>query len=182
MLIPIEITAVLETSDHDGYCSGEECEYNTQQIQHRCKIPTELFTWTLTDKYMNWTQLMPVPYKQSRGGSNWCGLSNQCERAQLMSHQYRYRLVSVRVLPFVSYDQIGYPELYDINHMTDYVDDRVNGTTGNLLELDECVLWATYTSQKKKKENNSLMNLQTPIIQTPITNTYNKLPNTIHSI
>lgn len=30
----IKITAYLETSDHDGYCSGNECEYKKTIIEH----------------------------------------------------------------------------------------------------------------------------------------------------
>ena len=36
-----KITALLETSDHDGYCSGEECEYKIDEVVKIINVPTE---------------------------------------------------------------------------------------------------------------------------------------------
>jgi hypothetical protein len=34
-----KITARLETYDHDGYCSGEECEYECKIIEQIVDVP-----------------------------------------------------------------------------------------------------------------------------------------------
>jgi hypothetical protein len=142
--IPIEIVAQLETADHDGYCSAEECEYNTQTVIHRCKVPVELWT-----NNCNWTQLMPVPYKKTRGGSNWCDLTlgrvatcesdrspndlnRACRQAGLGVHQYRYKLVSVRRLPYVFYDQV----VPEVGGQGSVDETETTETTGTLLESD----------------------------------------------
>lgn len=41
----VKIIAKLETSDHDEYCSGEECEYKVKIVSHVIELP---------DKYKNY--------------------------------------------------------------------------------------------------------------------------------
>lgn len=41
----------LEISDHDGYCSGEECVYKSKNIRYIRKIPNENINKSVEDPY-----------------------------------------------------------------------------------------------------------------------------------
>ncbi len=92
----VSITALLEISDHDGYCSGEECDYTSRQIVHLCDIPKGVQK-DCTDETLNqydWTQCLPQ-HELNDGGSGYCDNSAECEDAGLSRHDYKYTILKV---------------------------------------------------------------------------------------
>ncbi len=85
----VEIIALLETSDHDGYCSGEDCVYESKITEHVLDIP-ETYT------YKQMVELLPKPMLTN--GSNYCGIDEKSEEEHLERHGYRYIIKSVKIL------------------------------------------------------------------------------------
>ena len=71
------ITAQLETNDHDGYCSSEECEYKKKIIKTNIPVPDRYDSCPLGElkdeylKYHNWANHLPVP-EVNVEGSEYC--------------------------------------------------------------------------------------------------------------
>jgi hypothetical protein len=96
------ITAKLETSTHDGYCSGEENEY---------KVKINTYTVNLSEKYKNLTrgkltdideyvddliELLPIPNVE--GDSYYCDISPLSKLNNLGAHAYRYTVISIEII------------------------------------------------------------------------------------
>jgi hypothetical protein len=95
------ITALLEISDHDGYCSGEECEYESKQIVHLCNIPSfyeDYEIGNINDLIEHdWLQYLPE-LELNTHESYYCNLSDECEEAELEKHDYRYTILNVEIV------------------------------------------------------------------------------------
>jgi hypothetical protein len=101
MSVRIRISAKLETSDHDGYCSGGECEYECKEVVHEY----DLQNGDVTDiDLADYAKFLPFPIIDT-GGSGYCGVSSRCSRAGLAKHDYRYTIHSVETV--CSYDEDG---------------------------------------------------------------------------
>lgn len=106
------ITVLLEISDHDGYCSGEECEYESKQIVHLCDVPEEyenceigtLNKNDLSDEKWSqyWIDYLPE-YNDFAvcAGSYYCDLSKDCENAELERHDSKYTILSVEIVDVI---------------------------------------------------------------------------------
>jgi hypothetical protein len=98
-----KITAQLETSDHDGYCSGGECEYETQTHSYIVDLPDQFKNYpegklNNFDKYsFEWEKLLPEP-GLNYDGSYYCDVSNESETHGLDRHDYRYTIISVEIV------------------------------------------------------------------------------------
>jgi hypothetical protein len=94
------ITALLEISDHCGYCSGEECEYKSNQIIHLCDVPEEYEDNEIgkIDNFSehNWFQYLPE--QDINGRSYYCDLSDECNEAGLEKHDYKYTILNVEIV------------------------------------------------------------------------------------
>ena len=100
--ITINIKAKLETSDHDGYCSGEENVYNSTIKTYLVTLPPNLvddinkFTDEDLNKLSyNWESLLPIP--NIGGGSHYCENSEESSNNGLDIHDYRYTILSVKL-------------------------------------------------------------------------------------
>lgn len=116
-----KLTVEIEKSDHDGYCSGEECEYNsiivtkTLSIVEVGPIFTPLFKSlkrittekgeTFLDLYQGETKIdlcVDEFFKDETelncSGSGYCHLSDNCVKKELERHDYRINLISVEVI------------------------------------------------------------------------------------
>ncbi len=100
----LKITALLETSDHDGYCSDGECEYNSKESTYIVDVP-ELLKKDIpigvldeeTRHSYYWQSLLPEPILNN-SGSHYCKISNKCINAKLGLHDYRYTIRSVEII------------------------------------------------------------------------------------
>ena len=94
-----KITARLETSDHDGYCSGEECEYKCKIIKRIVNAPDQYKTYKYGEiddlSEYDWEKLLEPP--ELGEGSSYCSLSPECEENNLGVHDYRYTIISVEL-------------------------------------------------------------------------------------
>ena len=100
----ILIAALLETSDHDGYCSGGDCEYESRKIVHLCDIPEKYADSEIgvirKSKSDNWDQYLPEP-ELNFSGSYYCHLSDKCKEARLGPHAYKYTILKVEIVDVI---------------------------------------------------------------------------------
>jgi hypothetical protein len=98
--IRVIITALLETSDHTGYCSDNECKYNCCYVQHICEIKCGRNKIDENSLYFEVeyadVNLMPLPDVSS--GTGYCHLSDQCIDACLDKHDYRYTIKTIEIV------------------------------------------------------------------------------------
>lgn len=95
-----KITARLETSDHDGYCSGDECQYECKIIEQIVDVPNQYKNskpGKIDDiEEYNWYKFLQEPelnyYK-----SYYCNLSPESEEAELDRHDYKYTIICVEL-------------------------------------------------------------------------------------
>lgn len=74
----------IEESDHDGYCSGGECEYKSfSRVE------------TVEKKGFEQPKIGEVIMEEAGGGSYFCGLSEQASKAGLKEHQRRKTLKKI---------------------------------------------------------------------------------------
>jgi hypothetical protein len=101
-MLKAKITAKLETSDHDGYCSGSECEYEVKKLSYIVDLPTEYNNYplgklhNLNEHGIDWTELLPEPVMNY--GSGYCDLSEECHNHNIGIHEYRYTIISVEII------------------------------------------------------------------------------------
>jgi len=93
-----KITARLETSDHDGYCSGDECKYKRKTVRVKTRVPEEFEEHAIGEIFFpenyNWIKHLPVP-KINIDGSEYCGFNYA---NGLCRHSYRYTLLKVEIV------------------------------------------------------------------------------------
>jgi hypothetical protein len=95
----LEITAKLETSTHDGYCSDEESKYNAVVNKYKVKLPEQFKNYEkglllLTD--FNWESLLPIP--DVKGDSYYCHNSPESQRNNVDKHSYNYTIIKVEII------------------------------------------------------------------------------------
>jgi len=90
----IEITARLYISDHDGYCSGNECEGIVKEVQHVVNLNEDIYKIN-KENMEYWKRHLPEP-KLNTSGSYFCNKSVMCQKYGLDKHDYRYEVVSVK--------------------------------------------------------------------------------------
>ena len=92
------ISALLETSDHDGYCSGEECEYGAIQGDYEVQIPAKDVPAEEAEGLAAFKRFLPEPMVGDSAQSHWCDISCRCTQAGLGKHEYRYTVLSATEL------------------------------------------------------------------------------------
>lgn len=100
----LKITALLETSDHDGYCTDNECEYATKTETYIVDFPedfrNDLPIGVLDEENRHnhyWKSLLPKP-ELNNSGSHYCSRSKECMYADLGCHDYLYKVLSVEIV------------------------------------------------------------------------------------
>ena len=95
----VKIVSKLETSDHDGYCSDDECEYEVKVVETIVDLPTQYKSHSKGKlnnlNEFDWEKLLPVPIVL--GGSGYCCVDKECEAHGLGQHDYRYTILSVEI-------------------------------------------------------------------------------------
>ena len=92
----MKITAVLETYDHDGYCSSDECEYKKTNKKVYIDIPNQ--SMLCPDKWLkyNWKKHLPKP-KLNIEGSGFCRGTHEKSNG-LDNHDYRYTIKKIEIV------------------------------------------------------------------------------------
>lgn len=96
------IAAMLETSDHGGYCSGEECEYDAIQGDYEVQIRAEDIPAAAAEGQQHlaaFERFLPTPMiGNDSAQSHWCDISCRCTKAGLGKHEYRFTVLSATEL------------------------------------------------------------------------------------
>lgn len=99
----VRVKALLEMSEHDGYCSGNECEYTSKEKVIVIPVPQRyqdapLGLLTEIDQEV-WNQILPGPVKEERSyhQSGWCSNDPEADKRRLFNHDYRYTVYSVEI-------------------------------------------------------------------------------------
>lgn len=87
----ILVTAKLIISDHDGYCSGNECEISVKTNEYTLKIPDNISN----DDFENIEKYLPVQ-KINDSGSFYCKNASNFKLHDIEKHDYRYEIISVK--------------------------------------------------------------------------------------
>ena len=102
------ITATLETNDHDGYCSSEECEYKKKIVKVNIAVPDRCCLYPvgeIKDAYLDiykWANHLPVP-EVNVEGSEYCRY--HCPEGGVGKHEYRYTIKKVNIIENPKYDK-----------------------------------------------------------------------------
>jgi hypothetical protein len=103
------VRALLETSDHDGYCSDEECIYKAEEKEYIVDIPEKYVDHSdgffSEDEmkeidFQDWTHVLPIVLlgkERDCSQSEYCDLSKMCKQHNLDIHEYRYTIFSVQI-------------------------------------------------------------------------------------
>ena len=100
-MLRARIVATLETADHDGDCSEDECEYQVETVSYEMVAPSEYESYPegrlidFDEHEIDWVDLLPEPTLHN--GSCYCELSGDCVDHELDRHEYRYTIVSVEL-------------------------------------------------------------------------------------
>ncbi len=114
MIRKARVKALLEMSEHDGYCSGEECDYTTMEKEFIIPVPEEYRNTppgSLVEIDQDiWSVALPFPaeeYKEYRSDIRWhyqgyyqshyCRIHPTAEARGLAKHDYRYKVLSVEI-------------------------------------------------------------------------------------
>jgi hypothetical protein len=93
----IKIFATLETSDHDGYCSGNECEYKCEEVEHIIDLSGQLHMLNNIDECKDdFDKYLPCP--ELGDGSGYCFLDEKCVNSGLGKHDYKYTIRKIEVV------------------------------------------------------------------------------------
>lgn len=105
-----KITARLETCDHDGYCSDDECKYKRKTVRVKTRVPEEFEERAVGEIFFPenyyWMKHLPVP-KINIDGSEYCGFKYA---NGLCRHSYRYTLLKVEIVKNKLYEPESKPE------------------------------------------------------------------------
>jgi hypothetical protein len=92
----VQLTVQIEVSDHDGYCSGNECEYTKKSVIKNVDMPdqTDIFSETFKwDTYL--TNLIPAI---NENGSYYCYADPDAAEQGLGQHDYKITVTNVTVI------------------------------------------------------------------------------------
>ena len=103
-----KISFLRETSDHDGYCSGAECEYEHELqtvVVKLSELPPQItFKNGFVEKaHLNlelWEQYLPEYSCEftENTGSGFCDVSDESDEHGLWKHDVRDTIVSIKRL------------------------------------------------------------------------------------
>ena len=91
----IVITAQLETSNHDGYCSGDECEYESRIVNEIVDIWDTGVVSLHEIPHSDLISLLPKPRVDDEQQSMYCERSPEVREHGLDVHDYRYTIIAV---------------------------------------------------------------------------------------
>ncbi len=101
MSTKIKITTILETSDHDGYCSGDESYYESKEKVFILETPQKYIDYPIgiienyDEEFIE--KFLPIP-EINMNGSYTCKNSKESELKDLGIHDYRYNIINVEII------------------------------------------------------------------------------------
>ncbi len=87
----VKIKAKLEISDHDGYCSGNECEYSYSIKEYIVDIED------ISVNLNNLIKYLPIP-EINNHGSYYCDSNKESDDNNLDKHSYNYTILEVVII------------------------------------------------------------------------------------
>ena len=117
-MFKIKIKYSLEISDHDGYCSGQECEYQLQKIKKTFYVSEGQNNYEKIEKYFSLEPegTLKVLFENEKhyflknedfynylekpcigGQSYYCTLSEECQKAGIGHHEYKFSDVKITI-------------------------------------------------------------------------------------
>lgn len=91
----------LEVSDHDGYCSGGDCEYKKESKMYIIDVPDVLKDTPEgvleNPQEYDWSVHLPKP-KLNNYGSGYCNISQKAQDAGLERHDYKITVTKVEIV------------------------------------------------------------------------------------
>lgn len=101
------ITAQLETNNHDGYCSDEDCEYTRKIVKATIVVPEQYRTHPVgkianTSEY-KWANHLQIPEVNVQG-SGYCKFVKP--EGGLGQHEYRYTIKKVEIVENKKYNKV----------------------------------------------------------------------------
>ncbi len=103
----VKITCRLEESDHDGYCSGNECKYYDSIKEFDFCVGA--IALDLYNKYKDhpegvleefdedeWKDILPFPEERDCCQSGYCDNGEECEEKGLSKHEHRYTILEIK--------------------------------------------------------------------------------------
>lgn len=97
----VRIRAKLYTSDHSGYCSGDECDLDVSEVDILVDVPEcHLDEARTTGKVplhpkRVWKDLLPEPELEDLRKSGYCEVSERARAKGLGHHDYKYKIKQV---------------------------------------------------------------------------------------
>jgi len=93
----IQLTCKIEKSDHEGYCSDAECEYEQYNQTETLEIPDDfqfnsIMTYEWSDKQLE--KFDPKVYKE---GSFYCSISPESIEHGLGYHDFKITPISITI-------------------------------------------------------------------------------------
>lgn len=121
----VGLTLFIEKADHGGdYCSGDECEYFTDNINVNVPLPKILEHTTDVNKFINYDwKYLEMYIKILDWGSGYCGLSNECVEHGLNKHEYRITIVDAKIITGLIDDQLLKHYENDYEPIEEYADE-----------------------------------------------------------
>jgi hypothetical protein len=102
------ITATLETNDHDGYCSDDDCVYTRKTVKANIVVPRN-YDYSSVRKIQGkdldnykWANHLPLP-DVNYGGSGYCKFVKP--KGGVGQHEYRYTINMVEIVENPKYDE-----------------------------------------------------------------------------
>lgn len=100
----VRIRAKLYISDHSGYCSGDECDLDVNEVDILVDVPEcHLHEARTTGKVplhpkRVWKNLLPEPELDDLRKSGYCEVSQRARAKGLGPHDYKYRIKKVELV------------------------------------------------------------------------------------
>jgi len=94
MSVLIEILFKEEVSDHNGYCSGGECELTTRVYKKKVEVTTAEITNNL-EYFEKYADKVVCDHDSN---SNWCELGEDVVSAGLVAHEHRITILRVSLV------------------------------------------------------------------------------------
>ncbi len=153
----VKITAILEINDHDGWCSGEECEYTRKTVKTVIPVPEKYKNQPLGEIVVEkgnateWTKYLKLP-NINLHGSGYC----RCHipKGGVGKHQYRYTIKNVVIIENNKYkNKNGYLVLAAEGSYSDY-EKEPYGYSKTLEDARTMAIEAVMVGSKRDKKWN----------------------------
>lgn len=104
----IQLTATLETSFHDGYCTDNECEYSCEKGQELVTIDDiDVFASIFQNGPSALEQFLRTPHLYCGKNSFYCKNSQESIQHGVEQHEYKYTINAIHVVKITKFQLIS---------------------------------------------------------------------------